>query len=306
MVVTTQDEIRVLQVAALQHGVFSRRQWLAHGLPPRTLSRRILEGRFEALGEGAILVAGVSRTLRADLAAATLVVPDSVVSHEAAAELHELPHVPRGVRVVMTPHRNANSSQLAQVRRTTHLPDADRTVMDRLPATSLARTILDLGRVVGARRLTAVIDHALSRRLLTPPELFAAFDSYARRGRPRVRFLRRVLTTFAATDGIPESVLERDLLELLDRAGLPAPIVQFRLPWREQVVGIADLAWPSQCLVVEADGRTWHTRTEDFERDRHRDNVAQVHGWRALRFTYAMLRHRPDEVVAMVRTCLPA
>ena len=301
---TTQEELSVLQVAALQHGVFTRSQWAAHGLPARTLARRVVEGRFTALGEGAFLVSGVPRTTRTELAAATLVVPHSVVSHEAAAELHDLPLVPRGTGVVMTPHRNANSSKLARVRRTTHLPDADRTVVDCLPATTLARTVLDLSRVVGSRRLTAVIDHVLSRQRLTAPELFAAFDSYARRGRPRVALLRRVLATFAVADGIPESLLERDLLELLDRAGLPAPVVQFPLPWRDEIVGIADLAWPTHRLIVEADGRTWHTRTDAFERDRQRDNVAQTHGWKVLRFSYAMVRHRPSEVVAMVRACL--
>jgi len=41
--------------------------------------------------------------------------------------------------------------------------------------------------------------------------------------------------------------------------------------------------------------RAWHTREEDFERDRWRDNLANVHGYDVLRFTFNELtRHRED------------
>jgi hypothetical protein len=47
--------------------------------------------------------------------------------------------------------------------------------------------------------------------------------------------------------------------------------------------------WP---LILEADGRAWHTRVEDFDRDRWRDNLANVHGYDVMRFTYNQLtRH---------------
>jgi len=53
-------------------------------------------------------------------------------------------------------------------------------------------------------------------------------------------------------------------------------------------------------LIIEADGRSWHARVAAFETDRWRDNQAAAHGLRVQRFTYTMLRHRPDEVVAII------
>ena len=47
-------------------------------------------------------------------------------------------------------------------------------------------------------------------------------------------------------------------------------------------------AW---ALVIEADGRAWHTRVEDFERDRRRDAEAAAAGYLTLRFTHHQLTH---------------
>jgi very-short-patch-repair endonuclease len=57
---------------------------------------------------------------------------------------------------------------------------------------------------------------------------------------------------------------------------------------------------PAWGLILEADGRTWHARVRDFETDRWRDNQAAAHGLRVQRFTYAHLRYRVDEVVAII------
>lgn len=51
-------------------------------------------------------------------------------------------------------------------------------------------------------------------------------------------------------------------------------------------------------LVVEADGRRWHTRVADFERDRARDVEALRHGHVVARFTWSQLTRRPDECLA--------
>ena len=42
-------------------------------------------------------------------------------------------------------------------------------------------------------------------------------------------------------------------------------------------------------LVLEVDGRNYHTRKADFERDRRRDNAAAAMGLVVLRFTWSML-----------------
>ena len=61
-----------------------------------------------------------------------------------------------------------------------------------------------------------------------------------------------------------------------------------------------DVYIPVWRLIIEADGRRWHTRVADFERDRRRDNHATANGYAVLRFTYRMLRDSPDQCFSLI------
>ena len=50
----------------------------------------------------------------------------------------------------------------------------------------------------------------------------------------------------------------------------------------------------------EADGAEFHTKREDFEEDRRRDAELSAAGYRVLRFSYAQIEQRPDEVMAAI------
>ena len=50
-------------------------------------------------------------------------------------------------------------------------------------------------------------------------------------------------------------------------------------------------------ILIEIDGRRWHTRTADETRDNERDQAANLVGWDTYRFTWADLTKRPDWVV---------
>jgi len=65
-----------------------------------------------------------------------------------------------------------------------------------------------------------------------------------------------------------------------------------------------DIAFPQQMLAVEIDGRFHEDDRDVFEEDRFRQNALVRAGWRVLRFTYAMLVHRPEYVVALIRAAL--
>jgi very-short-patch-repair endonuclease len=66
-----------------------------------------------------------------------------------------------------------------------------------------------------------------------------------------------------------------------------------------------DVYVPSARLVVEADGRNWHTRWEDFESDRRRDNALAARGIQVLRFAYGMLKTDPGKCLEQtLTTCL--
>jgi very-short-patch-repair endonuclease len=66
---------------------------------------------------------------------------------------------------------------------------------------------------------------------------------------------------------------------------------------------IVDALIPAWRLIVEADGRRWHSRVNDRERDHDRDNVAAARGFRVMRFTHRMLTRRLDHVDELLREC---
>ncbi len=61
-----------------------------------------------------------------------------------------------------------------------------------------------------------------------------------------------------------------------------------------------DAVIPEWRLILEADGRAFHTKRADFERDRQRDNLAAAHGYRVMRFTYRALTKDPAGVLQLV------
>jgi very-short-patch-repair endonuclease len=53
-------------------------------------------------------------------------------------------------------------------------------------------------------------------------------------------------------------------------------------------------------MLLEADGRRWHTRIRDLRRDHERDAEVARAGWITLRFMHEQLVGAPGEVAATV------
>jgi hypothetical protein len=102
----------------------------------------------------------------------------------------------------------------------------------------------------------------------------------------------------------PDSVLERRLLGLIEDAELPIPALQFHPAWLAPTNGRVDFAYPAQRLIIEGDSRKWHGLMESFDADRHRDNQAQLAGWRILRFTWKDILDDPLMVTSAIRQAL--
>jgi very-short-patch-repair endonuclease len=65
-----------------------------------------------------------------------------------------------------------------------------------------------------------------------------------------------------------------------------------------------DIMFRKLKLVIEIDGRLYHTGAEVFESDRWRQNLLILDGWCVLRFTWTMIEEQPKKVVAMVREAI--
>jgi Protein of unknown function (DUF559) len=170
---------------------------------------------------------------------------------------------------------------------------------DGLPVSTPERAIVDLAAVVGRRRLGAVVDLATDR-LTSTGRIAVCVAEVARPGKRGLAKLGDVLDERGPGYVPPQSELEHRLFDALAGAGLPAPVRQFPLPTSGGVSGLVDAAYCDVRLILEADGRRWHTRILDLRRDHLRDAEAARAGWQTLRFLYEEIVGDPGHVAETV------
>ncbi len=160
--------------------------------------------------------------------------------------------------------------------------------------TSPALTALDLCATVGGE----AIDQALRTRATTLAHLQGAMELTAARVGNRTR--RRLLLDSRAE---PWSEAERSIHRLLRAAGITGWEANKPVVLRDLTFYV-DLIFRKLKLVIEIDGRLYHTGAEVFETDRRRQNLLVLDGWCVLRFTWTMIEEHPEEVIAMVREAI--
>jgi hypothetical protein len=227
--------------------------------------------------------------------------PSAVVSHVTAAALWDL-QVPlvaedRRVHLTVQPPTHVRSRSDRRVH-CADLEDWQIARRDGITLTSPGRTWRDLAGCLPAPALLAVTDQMLARRY--PREAFRRLVDGGR-GVRGIRSARRVL---AVADPLAGSPMESVLRWLILEAGLPAPVLQHavRGPIRE-LIGLVDLAWPEQKVLVEFDGDV-HRERRVFVNDLRRQNGLVLAGWVVLRFTSADVLGRPAWVLETIRRAL--
>jgi hypothetical protein len=293
-------DIAVQTLAARQGLFFSRTQAQRLGATNRMIERRLDTGRWVRPATALYALPGHRLDSCGRRWAATLSLVGSIVSHEAAAELNHTPSVPRGRVVITVPRGGTNRSPFATVHESLWLPSSHLIAIDGLPVTDRIRTLLDLSAVLRPGRLAEVITHELACRTVDPDALTAAYEVWRCRGRRRCTWIARLLDAHLGEPPVA-SELERAFRKLVRVGGIDQPDGQVRFGWLPPAPGTVDFAYPNERLIIEVDGRSWHTRDADFERDRRRDVEATLHGWRVLRFTCRQVRHEPEYVLDAIR-----
>ena len=294
---------RIIEQALKNGGTITMAEAQALGASRQWVARKVREGWLERRGGRTLALRGAGTQWHATLAAACHRL-GGVVSHESAAQLHDMPRLRRGLLIVSVPVRRTNRYPGVDVRQKTDLTPDQVTTKGGLPLTSPARTIIDLSAHLGIRRLTRLVDSSVAMGLTTNEGLLTLFEKLGRRGKPGTKRMRIVMAERSDGPDRDPTELERRLLELIEVAGLPVPIVEFEAAWLSPTNGRVDLAYPSHKLVIEADSRRWHNQADAFLTDRERDNLAQLSGWRVLRFTWWDVEERPEYVVLMIRRAL--
>ncbi|MDQ3676671.1 MAG: endonuclease domain-containing protein [Actinomycetota bacterium] len=177
----------------------------------------------------------------------------------------------------------------------------DITIVDGIPCTSVARTLLDLAEVVNRRGLERAIDRAEMLRLL---DMKAINDVLERaQGRRGAKLLRSVLAEHYAGATLTASELEERFLVICLGAAVPAPEVNVWVPLPDAELKV-DFLWRNHCLIVEVDGRDVHGTRRAFEEDRRRDQRLTLAGYRVIRFTWRQITEEPKRVAQTLRALL--
>ncbi|TAM84531.1 MAG: DUF559 domain-containing protein [Jatrophihabitans sp.] len=273
------------------------------GFSTRHTRTRVARGVWTAAGHGytaALDVRAPSSHLAArrrhalGCAAAVRRRPGHVVSGRSAAILHGLPTV----AVPRLPELTAPTQvSLGRDRGGAHLRGAGLeagqiTVWHETPVTTVARTLVDLGRH-DARDAIMAADAALAERLVDRAGLDEALTLAA--GWPGVRGARQVL---AAATPLAQSPLESITRWVLHVDGFPAPRLQVWLAGYR-----VDMLFDRQRVVLEADGLDKYSVAE-LRREKRREQRLRALGYRVERVTWEDVVRQWPRTRGWLRTSL--
>ena len=295
----------VAELASAQHGVFGLGQLRALGMSTRVVNRRATTGRLHRIHQTVYSLVPRELLKREGLWMAAVLAcgPDAVLSHRSAAALLELRDWGWTKIEVTVPRRSARRHEGVAVHRSTKLTAKDVTVVNNIPRTSAARTLLDLAEVVTMRQLERSFDQAEIAEVF---DLKAIQDQLARNPtRAGAKAVRGVLETHYIGKTPTWSENEEALLAITRPLGIPDPDTnQFVILDDGGPPIRVDFVWRDQRVAIEADSRKWHLTRQRFETDRQRDQRLIAAGWTIIRTTWKQMTRGPHELRPLLLTLL--
>jgi very-short-patch-repair endonuclease len=278
-----------------QGGVFTASQALDAGYSRHRIRRLVSDGRWVVVTGDVLASVSTPLTPAALARAATLATRcAAVVSHTTAARLMRYA-VPPDPEVHLIVPRN-DRVRLIGVR--THRIELDErriTLVDGVLCTDRLRTVVDCLLWLPEEAGRALMVDALRRRMLTVEEVRRDLRMTGQRhGLSRAWSVMRDVASGAYSEG--EVRLHRELR----RAGLTGWSANVAVRDEDGLIGVVDVLFASARLVIELDGRAFHSDPEGFQHDRTRQNRLVRAGYTVLRFTWEDVTTRPADVVAQI------
>jgi very-short-patch-repair endonuclease len=279
------------ELAGRQHGVVAWDQLRECGVPRHVVQARVRARRWYRLHRGVYAVGHEALTWRSHLIAAVYACgPGALASHRAAGSVHGLIS---STRIEVSAPRGCRPKRGMTVHTSRAISPEEREVVQAVPVTSVARTLVDLADVLTEHRLANAIHQAEILRVLD----VAALERAARRGRRGTHRLERVLEAYRPEPHLLRSRAERRLKRLCSDHSLPQPQFNVNLHGYE-----ADVYWPQASLVLEVDGAATHNTTHAFHEDRRRDRALAAQGIQVIRVTWPDLEVRLVEELREILT----
>ena len=294
------DRERLLASSARdQRGLFTLAQALASGFSERAIESRATSGMYETIHPGVFGVAGSEATWEREVLAAVLsATGPAAASHRTAAYLLGLTsRKPPVVEVITSRHRRVKRRDF-MVHESKDLVVSDILRVDGLPVTSAVRTVVDLGATAAPSFVERCLDTGLRKKLFTAWEVRRFIARVAKPGRTGVGTIRPLVEERLTWQGLTESDLEDVFRTLVAQASVRMPDPQHVIHDHGGVfVGRFDFAYPSNMALIELESEQFHMDPASFQRDREKQNRAQLLGWTVYRFTWRQLVDQSDLVV---------
>jgi very-short-patch-repair endonuclease len=292
----------IAELAARQYGVVALWQLEGLGLSARAVDKRASAGRLHRVHQGVFAVGHRLLGRHGHLIAAVLACgPGAVLSHRSAAYLHGILGDSRNRVDVIAPNRRGRCPAGIAAHRDGTLTSADRVVIEGIPCTGLARTLLDIAANESPRTLRYAINQAEVERIFDLAEVVELLKRS--KGRRGVARLRLGIEHHDPQEQEARLELEKRLLRLFKRGRFQSPEVNGHL-LVEGISLMPDFIWRDAGLIVEADSRRVHGTSIAFEKDRERDQRLAAAGWTVIRVTWHQVTHEPERLIQTLRTLL--
>lgn len=286
-------EQEIARIATAAHGVVTHAGLREAGVTVSEIKQRLRSGALQREHRSVYRVGHRAPNREASYLAAVLACgPGALLSGRAAAHLLGLLGGAPPVAEVTTPTERRIPGVITHRARSGKLRDG--LLWNRIPTTTVARTLVDLARALGPEALARACHEAEVRHRTTPADVMVVL---ARRPTsPGARALRAILLGEVR---VTLSALERRFLERLSEADLPLPETNRRASGRR-----VDCRWPDRQLTIELDGYRYHSSRHAWEQDRRREREARARGDEFRRYTYGDVVEDPRLMLAELRALL--
>jgi very-short-patch-repair endonuclease len=228
--------------------------------------------------------------------------PDALLSHQTAAALWGIRGYSGGTIHVTVPRKSTSTKRIR--RHFSQVPADERAEEERIPVTSVHRTIFDLAASSSADEVIAMIKEAEYRNRWDRLSLWELLERYpAKRGSRNLRFALKRITE--EPPGRKRSKLEERFAPFLRQHRLPLPRFNDWILLEGKRYRV-DCHWPELRLIVELDGWEGHRTRSAFQDDRARDRALKVAGYSVIHLTWNQLDSEPEVIVADLRALLAA
>jgi hypothetical protein len=180
----------------------------------------------------------------------------------------------------------------------------DRDVVERIPVTSVTRTVIDLAGDLATEELEDLLDHVLAERLVPLSYLCGRMEAVGTRGREGTRLLAKLLAERTGQKHFAKSRPQRRLRRIIEDAGLPLPSFEHPVELPDGRRKYLDAFYAEQCLVIEVDSYRHHSTLGAFERDHTRNNGLVELGLTVLPVTPKQIKEDPAGVARLIARAL--